>query len=817
MRTRQNILYNLIFISATLIVCLALLSRTPASAVELYQQRERVETRIGNRNIPAALRFDNFKNADFTWRLEADNLISFDDGIIVEASGDVVLRHGNDYLRADFARYFTATNWVYISGNVKAHIGQDELTASTAEFDLTSNTGWLKDGSVFMAGPHIYFTGESVTKHWGDRYTFHNAKITSCDGPAPAWSFAAEQAKVEIDGYATLIRSSFQLRETGILFAPYLILPAKTTRQSGLLPPTFGASSLNGAYFTLPWFWAVSESRDMTFYLTWMDKIGFMPSIEYRSRPDDHEITWLALDALYDKHLVLDDHQDPVDATDGKIRDNNFRFWLRGMSQGQLGASDWYYKYNLDYVSDQNFLRQFQRQMTGFQNTRAATLDLFGRNLQEADKNRVSEGYIYREWERLTVAIGARYEQNPSLGHGNESLRTDTTTQHLPEINTYLHRGRLGQNLPLEIEASASSAYMHRRSGARGLRSELYPKLNLPVDLKYASLIASAGLRQAFYTNKHHTGASPISTIPGLRPAQTHNFRTIPDFSLKLFTQANRVWELNSGIDPQALPQVIGSSYWSAIRHTIQPRLTYEWIPSRLQDSNPFYILADRILPTNTISFDITNFLTIRKHSVIAPEVHEENDSTPPKAELVTDYQDIFRIRLGGGYDFQEARRTRYLDHYERRPGMDLMADMAFSPSDWLIFHGQTYYSVYGDGITRSDISLQLNNARFGSWLLGYSNRSEHYDYLHYVKHENFADIHFPERVNLLSNEIFFKPSSRWLLGVLSNVNLKTGKFYETKLSLSYLHQCYRITGRFTSKGRERSYQFNIELLGFNE
>ena len=96
---------------------------------------------------------------DAPWTLNADSVVSLDDGVIVEASGNVLLQRGEDYLKADFARYYTTTNWIFIQGNVEARMGRDMLNAAEAEFDLTSRTGWLKDGSIFIAGPHMYVTG----------------------------------------------------------------------------------------------------------------------------------------------------------------------------------------------------------------------------------------------------------------------------------------------------------------------------------------------------------------------------------------------------------------------------------------------------------------------------------------------------------------------------------------------------------------------------------------------------------------------------------------------------------------------------------
>ena len=148
-----------------------------------------------------------------SWNLEADKLVTLSDNTIVEAQGGVVLQRGNDILKADFARYYSATNWVYLKGNVFVRMGKDDIHSDEAEFDLHSKTGWLTNGHVFMEGPHIYFSGSRIIKHWGDRYTFNKAKVTTCDGTSPAWSMNAEQAVVEIDGYAQLFHSTFDVKK----------------------------------------------------------------------------------------------------------------------------------------------------------------------------------------------------------------------------------------------------------------------------------------------------------------------------------------------------------------------------------------------------------------------------------------------------------------------------------------------------------------------------------------------------------------------------------------------------------------------------
>lgn len=752
-------------------------------------------------------------SGDLPWRITADKLVSLNNGVIVEASGNVVLERGDDSLYADFARYFTTTDWVFVRGNVIVRMGRDELKASEAEFDLNSSTGWLKNGSVFMAGPHIYFAGEHVVKHWGDRYTFENAKVTACDGPVPAWSVAAQEAVVEIDGYATLSHSTFQVKDQGLIYTPYMVLPAKTTRQSGLLKPDYGYSSRDGALVTIPWFWAIDKSRDLTFYATWMERRGFMPSVEYRSHSTDRDKTWLALDFLADNIIIHRDGSHPSDIRDGKKRTNKNRYWLRGMSQGQLGHSPWFYKYDLDYVSDQNFLREFQQRMTGFDATYDSLADFFSRDLQTEAKNRVTQGYIYRDWERFRLSFGARYEEDPSLGHGNAPHSTDTLVQQIPSFNAYLYKGRIVPTLPLEVETQLDSSYMYRAKGTHGLRTELHPRFSLPVDIKYASLLASAGVRQTFYSNGSPKKNRPPNDELPRWDRGGGEYRTIPDFGLVAFTQASRVWQLPHNT-LEATPDNAGQSRWTAVRHMLQPRLEYSWIPNVDQKENPYYLEDDRLLPTNRVMLTLDNIFTVRRESVVTAQNPDSQESA--LASLVPSYFDLARLRLATGYDLGEATRTRHLEKYPRRPLMDAMADLSVSPARWLSLSNKVYVSPHSGAVTRSDQHLTLRNERWGSWRVGYSSRNWQYDYARKVQRDSLWDIDFEKPLRLLTNSVDFHLFPRWSVHYYNSHNLRSGETYEQRLGLVYAHQCFNLIGQYIHKGREESYRFSIELLGFN-
>ncbi len=738
------------------------------------------------------------------WRIFADELVSINDGLVLEGRGNVLLVRENDYLKADFARLYTNTEWVLLQGNVFAKLGVDELQASEAEFDLKNTSGWVRDAKIFMAGPHMYFSSKELYKTEGDVYHLQEAVVTACDGDSPLWSVSAVEAIVESDSYAHLTHPVFNVKSQKLIYSPYLVVPTKTTRQSGFLLPEYGVSSEHGVYYTQPYFHVIDQSRDLTVYATILTERGFMPSIEYRSHTKENQKMWMALDVLYDQKLVLNDKLDPINSRDGLIRDNRFRFWLRGMADGDILESEWKYKYNIDLVSDQNFLHEYKNRMTGYDASRDYTFNMFGRDFAEIDENRISQGYIYRDWELFSIAAGFRYEQDPSYNNGNKSISDDDTVQRLPEVYAFWNRGKLLQNLPVELNASLQTGYMYRREGTSGMRTEIYPELHVPFDLKYATLEVNAGARATIYSNTSESQNSPLSGSTA-REKQTGSGRVLPEFGFNLYSQASRTWDWAKSLE--ATKQNVGKSQYSGMRHTFQPRLEYTWIDDINQENNPFYILEDRIQGKNDLTLTLDNRFTFRKDSVARKG---------EGFELKTSYHDLLRAQLYWGYDFREENRRRHTDKYENRPMHDVHLRLRSQPLKWLSLNSSTYYSLYDNEVNRSDTGVSLHHSRFGSFSSSYSWRHQNYNYRNFVNYENINDIIPSGDINVITNSVSLNLSSSFRLSAMETRDLFDGDIYERRLGLSFLHQCVRINAEYLMDATEERVQVSVELMGLN-
>ncbi len=773
-----RVAYRLLFSFACLSIALAFLT-SPA---------------MGAGQSDLAMRAED--DRDVTWTLNADKVTSLSPSEVIEAEGNVVLRRGDEYLKADYARYYASTKWVFLKGNVSARMGRDDMAAEEAEFDLRSRVGWLKRGQIYMDGPHMYLAGQRIDKHWGDVYSFQQAKITVCDGEIPAWSLEAEEAVVEIDGYAQLWRPRFQIKDVPVLVSPWMIIPAKKERQTGFLTPEYGRSTRRGVYYDQPFFWAIDESQDMTFNEYFMEKRGLMQGIEYRARPSVRESAWIRIDWLHDKIKVDNDADDDVNSRDGLVRNNSDRYWLRGMYEGYVLDPKWKFRADLDFVSDQNMLHELKTGYAGYNRSRRELYNLFHRDIQEKDLNRQSGFMLFRDWNRVFAALSSRYLQDQTLGHGNKPRSLDNTVQHLPQFDIFLNKGGILDALPLEIAASAETGYMYRREGTRGMRYTMTPLMSLPFHGKYGSIMATAGLQQTLYGTDTHSKTDGTAIQDG-------KSQTIPTFQADSSTELSRVFNIAPSLVPSK--ETVGKSRWTSVRHAIQPRLRYRNIPLKDQHENPHYDENDRIRPRNELTYSVTNILTRKRDRVVPQMPAKQGEEATPV--VTTDYLDFFRFSLEQSYDLREATRTDERDKYERRPFQDLIAETTISFDEFISLTSRSYWSPYLDKFTRHDHGVTFTYAPWGSLYTGFGFRGKVDEYLR----ERRDEI---KTINLSGNLNLYGPLS---VSFYYSHDFERNENVERNLYLIYNHQCFQIMGVFSKDAYEENYGMRIVLTDLGE
>ncbi|MBU1003312.1 MAG: LPS assembly protein LptD [Proteobacteria bacterium] len=731
------------------------------------------------------------------WQIKADKLSAQHDTEIIEAEGNVHLWQGKQYLKADFARYYRTTGWVYLRGNVEAVLGNDEMEGEEAEFDLRNKTGWLNNGQIFTPAQNLYFSGEHIEKHQGDTYSFKNATVTACDGEEKAWTIDMVEGEVTLEGYAWLWHPKLKAGGFPIFYSPLAILPAKGKRQSGLLLPEWGNSSRLGTFYNQPYFWAIDDESDATFYFNYMSSRGYQQGLEYRHTPDANTKGLWRLDFMRDR-VTEDSEADEDDQfdNDGLTRSNSGRYWFRSKYDGYLFTPEWITKLDIDWVSDQNYLREFKNGILGYTQSDTIFLDEFNRDLDNADDNtRESNLLIHRSWDLGGVALKSQWVRNLEFENGNNYSSENDTVQTLPELSVYLWKTSF-LDTPLEGQLDAKASNFWREYGTTGSRLDIHPKLSLPLAYQGISLIPTVGLRETAWMTDKDAGS------PSTETDSANTSRFIPDVNVSAFTEFYKVYDLG-GEDELILHEgFAGENRWTKLKHSIQPRLEYDWKPYVSQSDKPFFDELDRVLAQNELVYSLTNLLDRRQETVTTHKIEGQGSLT----ELSTNYLEFLRLRLEQGYDLREASRSDELGEYSKRPFSDIMAELSLNPREWLTYTHRSFFSPYLGEWTETNDSLRVDWDEVGWFRIRYDfNRA-----IDEYKRQNVRQIRQLRFDTYLS---FFKP---WYIGVGYRTDLKTGSTLEKLLTIIYQEQCWALHLLLDSTENESRVEARIVLLGLS-
>ncbi len=287
-----------------------------------------------------------------TWTVEAGTIIYDYEKKVYEADENVRVTSVERSIQADWALLDTQKQQVELKGKVLMRFGNNWLQGDHVIWNLDSETGWVDGGMVYFAENHFYVEGKSITKTGPNTYDLKDGFLTSCNPADADWKIRYGHMEVEMGGYAWIKHTSFWARKVPLLYTPLLGLPVKQERQSGLLLPWFGMSTLNGVEGELPFYWAIRQDMDATFYGRMMQKRGWMSGLEYRLNNEKFGEGTLQFNYLNDQADAA------YEAEQGYPLETRNRFWVRSRYNLNL-PSQISAKLDVDVVSDSNYLKEF--------------------------------------------------------------------------------------------------------------------------------------------------------------------------------------------------------------------------------------------------------------------------------------------------------------------------------------------------------------------------------------------------------------------------------------------------------------------------
>jgi LPS-assembly protein len=689
------------------------------------------------------------------WEIAARTL-SYDEAAgIYEAEGDVVISKGGYVLYAQKAVYNVKAEIAELFGGVRFEAEGDIVTGERGFFNLKDRTGQIMDGHIFLHENNFYIRGEVMEKIGEQTYRVTDCEVTTCDGPTPDWAIRASEVEVTVEGYGTLEHATFRIRDAPILYFPYALFPAKTKRQSGLLLPRGGYSSRNGADAELPFFWAISDSMDATFYQRYMSKRGYMQGLEFRYAGEEDSKG----NFLYD---VLPGDKKDKDLTDTKDvalspfpRTNDTRYWVRGKADQDLPAG-LVLRLDGDYVSDQDYLKEFEVGLFGYE----ARPDLekeFGRPVEDRRSPvRTSRLRLSRDKENHSLQGSAGYHQLQAVDEDTK----DETAQPLGSLNFGLPiQGVL--RLPAYASVASEYDYVWREEGVDGNRLALTPELNLPL-WPSPYLLFEPTFRYEYtgqWFEEEGEGTDSQS-------------KTAYEADCKLQTQVERLFDVN----------------WrgaTRLKHRIWPSLQYAYrSPQDEDEESPWFEPIDSEGKVNRVRFRVENFLDARLES----------------ERGAVSYWQWARFTLTQDYDIGETRRDP-LPGEEEEPWQPLVASLVVTPFSSLDLRGDIAYDHYDQEVTSTTLSMDLLVDRAGG-------RTDEYR----------ADYRYrangTETLSLL-DDVYLTHGFSAGAAVQSDLGIQED--IQTRFWVGYESQCWGVRATVQDEEEATTFWVEFELRGLGE
>ncbi|UCH20229.1 MAG: LPS-assembly protein LptD [Deltaproteobacteria bacterium] len=706
------------------------------------------------------------------WQIEADEINYDEKTLQYIASGDVTIIKGDRKLSADYVRFNRQTMKAYAKGNVKVAAGNDILTGSSMDIDLENQTGTIFDGYLFLKENNFHIKGGRIQKLGENTYAVENASLTTCEGDNPAWHITGKHLKVTIEGYGVVKHAALRTKNVPVIYTPYLVFPAKQDRQTGLLPPQFGTSDRQGFFWIQPFFWAINESSDATFYEHYMTERGHKLGLEYRYVLSDASKGTLMVDYLEDRKVddgIGDSSEEYGFGDDDVLRPNEERYWFR-TSNYQALPLNFYGKLNLDIVSDQDYLREFKYGLTGFFDTEKYFNKNFNRVFDDyADPVRTSKLNINRNWDSYSLNLEAVWFDNVINRRFED---TDPTIQKLPFVGFDASKQRIFTS-PLFFNLDSEYTYLYREDGDKSHRVDIHPRVSLPYQFKqYFTLEPSVGLRGTLWY------VDPDEDISGPADSDDDRFnRQIYDIKVDLTSEISKTFDVNVGTIDR-------------IKHVILPEIAYDFIPDQDQSDLPQFDDLDLIEQRNLVTYAINNIFTWR--SLRKAEGSEDSSNY--------DYRQFARLKFEQSYDIKEARDDDPADgteDTERRPFSPIKGELDLTLGRYLTVDADAQWDVYEDKLNSGNIAFRVADKRNDRLYTEYR-------YTEDSTESVFFNVHL-------------KISDRLATFAEYERNIFDNQRIDTVVGILYQAQCWSIEFRYIDEPEDRKYGFSIALFGLGE
>jgi LPS-assembly protein len=543
---------------------------------------------------------------------------------------------------------------------------------------------------------------------------FHVENGTFTTCDQSEWYLKAKKINVDLDRYATANEVSFNMAGLPVLYTPYLLFPVR--RQTGLLMPEVGYSSSEGFLMKNTFFWAISDFQDMTIYSDYRAQHGLGTGAEYRY----------------------------VNSRDsaGKVYYNYFdtfgQYRVPGIPEGR-----WEFKFqhheeiaeDLSIRADVNLVSDF-----GYYKDLEKSLELNSRPYLD------SNIFYVERWETASLYLLGQYSTD--LTQTNEN-----TIQKIPELRYTIFEEKIAGPVHLNFDGSAVNFTRQEGDGMR--RADFKPQLSASFGGNGLNFTPRVGARATFY-DRSGTNAEIAE------PTEREFYYAGADLNARI----SRVY----GTD--------GEAGIGRIRHSIEPTVSYLFVPHLEQTGIPQFDIVDAVTAQNLVAVSLINRLTAHY-----------KDSAGSKTF------DLLVFTLSESYDFDKARSADTT--VAAQPRSALHGDLFVKTPKLLTLAASTDYDTYSHTFLSSSESASVNVD------------TVKFNITHQYLHESTTN----PTTKFLIGGIGFK-AGKWDINAQIWRDMVLKETTQQEYRLRYASQCWGISIVYINKPGETQYMALLDLKG---
>lgn len=660
--------------------------------------------------------------------IQAENMTRDTEHDIVELEGGVQVIFNTQHLKAQKAKINLRSKTLDAAGDVLVTSTQANIGGDRVILDYESNTGIIYNG--YVQSGTVLFEGSLITKTSDVDYLADDAKYTACTTCPEAWSFSGKKIRAELGGYAYIKNSMMKFGGVPFFWFPYLVVPLKSDRQTGLLTPSISTEDPGGLIYSQGFFWAIDRSHDATFTFTNYEQRGLKSLVEYNYVLDQHSSGVLKTGFLRDRVFATQD------------RLNQYR----PTSQKNDQINRWFINYDHYFELPEGYIQRAQiNNSSDIQYNKDFDTETKG-NLDPALENRVS---LTHNNLNQHFSIDSSYYIN--LLQPNPLAGNDDTVHRLPEIRfsqtmtqikesswlytidaNFVNFSRNGpgyDDLNAAYDANAATNDRYKANTCNKNSWDSDPLCREVRDGKYDSgkdLIRTGqriDVKPTLY-RPFHLGNS-LDILPKVSYRETQYNFSVGDQS----SVARRYLrtEIAAKATTSAIYGDLTKPLGERLKHDIQPEISFNAIPWLYQPNHPFFgaqtaqdlpplsdaqVVDSDLNSKYGLQFDYSDRVYDRKLVTLAVT---NNLTQKTWVSDLPQYFQFFSWRLAQSYDLYQFER----DPSTKQAFTAVTSDMRLTLPRLQLSNQASYYPY--QQVTNSTTTLRIDNDRDDAALLKYT------------------------------------------------------------------------------------------------